>query len=165
MHMDKNKQKKPEVIQLKLFGKPEDKKRGVIQKDVGPKAKGKLPYFKENSPKYAYAQNETIIPPGNQQIPAQYGEPAQEAIPEVVQSTQSSGSNTVLIMLGIFIFITIIYALMNINDGGGGFSSCPTSCDGAAIIIEPECSCPSDSRYHSTITNKQCIGCKQCVCR
>lgn len=159
------KKQKEEPIKLSLFGKPEERqKRIVIQKDVSPKAEGKLPYFKENPPKYAYAQHETIIPPGNQQIPPQYGEsqPVQVSIPST--TPPSSGSGTILIIIGIFIFITIIYALANINDGGG-FSNCPTRCDGTAIIIDKDCSCPSDSRYHSTITNKQCIGCKQCVCR
>jgi len=161
------KEQKPEVIKLSLFGKPEEtqhKKRAVIQKDVGPKAEGPLPYFGEKHPKYAYAQHETPVPPGSQQIPPQYGEPVQPTVSETAPPTSSPGMG--LFITGFIIFITIIFVLLTMNDdNGSGFSNCPTRCDGAAIIIDPECSCPSDSKYHSTISNKQCIGCKQCVCR
>ncbi len=160
--------KKPEVVRLSLFSPPAEKptrqKRAVVPKDVGPKAKGKLPYYKENPPKYAYARHETPVPPGAQRIPPQYGEPQYNAPAQTPAQPPSSGSNMGIWITGVIIFFVIIFVLLTMDDGGGGFSSCQTTCDGYSISVAPGCDCPSGSRYYNTITNGPCIGCKQCIC-
>lgn len=161
--------KKPEIIRLSLFGGAKEaskrEKRAVIQKDVGPKAKGKMPYFGAKHGKYAYARGETPVPPGGQSIPPKYGTPeyAQPQTPVQASTPPSSGSNMGVWITGVIIFFVIIYVLVTMSDGGGG-GYCQTTCDGYSISVSPGCDCPAGSRYYNTITNGDCIGCKQCIC-
>lgn len=164
----KPKAAKPEITRLSLFSPPQEEtpaaqKRAVIQKDIGPKAKGPLPHFGAKHPEHAYARGETPVPPSGQEIPPQYGtpEPAQAPIPEA--APPSSGSGMGIFITGFIIFITIFFVLLTMNDDNGG-GYCQTTCDGYSISVAPGCDCPTGSRYYDTITNGPCVGCKQCIC-
>lgn len=162
----KKKVPKKEFVKLSLFGGAKEastrEKRAVIQKDVGPKAKGPMPYFGAKQGKYAYARHETPVPPGGQAIPPQYGTPQYNA-PVQTPAQPAPSSNMGVWITGIIIFFVIIYVLMTMSDGGGG-GYCQTTCDGYAISVAPGCDCPAGSRYYNTITSGDCIGCKQCIC-
>jgi len=95
----------------------------------------RLPYYKDNPPKYTPAAQPVKAP--------------------------STGHNIMMAMIYTVIMIIVLVIVWNFiggDDGGGG--GCPVTCQGSAIVIAPQCSCPSDSYYRDTISG----GYKQCVC-
>lgn len=111
------------------------------------KAPEKLPYYKERAPKYQPAN-----PAQQRQVPLQ-PKPAGNLF------------LTLFIIVIVILFIFTAWKIMSLDDrlddgGDGGSSGCVTTCNGAAIVIAPQCNCPPDSRYRDTISG----GYKQCIC-
>ncbi len=149
----------PKIKRLSLYPRREEpqeldtvtvgfSKRAVITKERPDlKAPKRLPYYKESPPRYEQPQT-----------PLQETAPAQPTVDNITGVAIAIG-----IAFVIFFFVIII-VFSDDNGGGGSISGCPTVCEGYAITIAPQCSCPAGSRYYNTITGQKAQGYKQCVC-
>ncbi|MBI4450960.1 hypothetical protein HY642_03220 [Candidatus Woesearchaeota archaeon] len=156
------------VKRLSLYPKAQEPapqkrpKRLVLTLEKPPLKAKKLPYFKDTRPQYSPAQQ----PAQQAQVPAQQVQPGQA--PQAPVKPAGLGIGGILSIILIVFLVAFLLSQVIISNGGdnggGGLSQCPTRCDGAAITIHPSCSCPSDSRYYSTIETRGYAGYKQCVC-
>ena len=141
-HQHKLEREKPEKVKTRKLQWVPTREKPIK------KAPEKMPYFRDNQPKYEPAK-----PTPQQQVPIQ-PKPAGNFLLTLF-----------IIIIAIF-FVFVLWKIMSLDDGGGGggggqgLSGCPVSCNGLAITIAPQCSCPPGSRYRDTISG----GYKQCIC-
>lgn len=136
----KEKPKRDRRDDSSFYDAPKREKKPVLIKEKPSKpVPDRLPYYKDVQPQYRPAQ-------------------------QPVRPQSSGGGGAIVAFIITFIIVFGLLWVFVINGDGGGGGGCPTTCNGPAIIIAAQCSCPPDSYYHSTISSDREFGSKQCVC-